>query len=47
MVPRELGLDAIATGVMTVPDLKNSLAATRALLLGTVSPSPVPEAPAP
>jgi hypothetical protein len=44
---RAWALDAIATGVMTVADLKNGLAATRALLLGTVAPSPVPKAPSP
>ena len=40
-------LDEIAAGRVTVADLKNGLPATRALLPGTLSPSPVPEAPSP
>jgi hypothetical protein len=37
---RAWALDAIATGGMTVADLKNGLAATRALLLGTIALAP-------
>jgi hypothetical protein len=36
---RAWALDAIATGFMTVADLKNCLAATRALLPGTIAPA--------
>lgn len=38
---RAWALDAIATGVMTVADLKNGLPATRTLLSGALSPAPI------
>jgi len=44
---RAWALDELAAGRVTVGDFKNGLAATRALLPGTLSPSPVPEAPSP